>query len=245
MKTLIHPLVLTLLLISTFSFGQEKDQQQYNDEEREYRDGKPYRNRRHGRDDGHYIKTIFNNNGPRSSGGYVSMSNKLTAINGDYANMVELYGGWYIGHRFLIGIGGAATTNNLRVASQFSVNPKQNIPMSYEYAQAGLMTEYVIASDRAIHVAFQLFAGAGFTTQYERYGWEHDAYWDNYSNYDHDNNFFAVAEPGIKVEVNIFRWLRFSPGISYRLAYGSNGIGLPDSKIEGTSVNMALKIGKF
>jgi hypothetical protein len=238
MKTIYHLLVFAFLLITAASYAQDDNQNYDDDEQSEKRRG------RHGRhDDSYRIKTIFNNNGPRSSGGYIAFSNKITGINGDYANLVEMYGGWYIGHRFLLGVGGAASTNNITVPTRYSVHPI--VPMSYEYAQAGLMTEYVIASDRAIHVAFQLFAGAGFTCQYERYGWENDAYWDNYEDYDHDENFFAVAEPGVKVEVNVLRWLRFSPGISYRLAYGSDGIGLSDSAIEGTSVNLTLKIGKF
>jgi hypothetical protein len=238
MKRLFIPTALMLMLLSTLSFGQQTDEQPQGDEEQ-----KRYRHYKHERGEGYHIKTIFSNNGPRSSGGYIAFSNKLTAINGDYANLVEMYGGWYIGHRFLIGVGGAATTNYIPVPMEYSVNP--NGRMTYEYAQAGLMTEYVIASDRAIHVAFQLFAGAGFTMQYDWHAWAHDSYWNTYEDYDHNENFFAVAEPGVKVEVNVFRWLRFSPGISYRLAYGSDGIGLPDSAIEGTSVNLTLKIGKF
>ena len=190
----------------------------------------------------HHINTIFSNNGHRASGGYAAISNKFTSINGDFANMVEIYGGWYIGHRFLLGVGGAATTNYLPVPEQYSTNPGRR--MSYEYGQCGLMTEYVIASDRAIHLAFQMFAGSGFTLQYQRYDWQND-YWDNVDDYNHDPNWFFVAEPGVKVEVNVLRWLRFSPGISYRIGHGSEAKGLSDEDINGTSINMTLKFGRF
>jgi hypothetical protein len=128
-------------------------------------------------DDEYQINTIFRNHGPRASGGYGAISNKFTTINGDFANMVEVYGGWYINHRFLLGIGAAATTNNIPVLLEHSMD--KSVKMSYEYAQCGLMTEYVIASDRAIHIAAQLFTGAGFTLQYERYNWQDDEYWDD------------------------------------------------------------------
>lgn len=126
---------------------------------------------------------------------------------------------------------------------EFSTNPAVN--MSCEYGQCGLMTEYVIGSNRAIHFAIQMFAGAGFTVQYQRYNWQNDDYWNDVENYNHDENFFMVAESGIKVEVNILRWLRFSPGVSYRMAYGSDAQGLKDSDINSASVNMTLKIGRF
>jgi len=188
----------------------------------------------------HHINTIFRNNGPRSSGGYGALGNKFTTINGEFANLAELYGGWYINHHFMIGLGAAAVTNNIPVALQYSALPKR---MSYEYGQCGLMTEYVIGSDKAVHLAFQLFGGAGFTVQYERYG--DDYSWDNHRRGPYDENWFFVAEPGVKLEVNIFRWMRFCPGISYRAAFDSKSIDLSDSDISGTSINLSLKFGKF
>jgi hypothetical protein len=191
----------------------------------------------------HYIRTIFNNHGPRASGGYGSLSNKFTTINGHYANVVELYGGWYINHRWLLGIEGAASTNEIQVPLEHSTRPGYR--MSYEYGQCGVITEYVMGSDKAIHIAFQLFAGAGFTLQYERPDWKNEDYWDNVGDYNHDENWFVVAEPGVKVEVNVFRWLRVCPGVSYRKAYGSSGKGLSDHDVSSGSVNLGLKIGRF
>jgi hypothetical protein len=239
------------LFISSMAFGQDEtshdNSEETQSEETEYRRVEPRSNWHHRRErkytDGHQIKTIFRNNG--STGGYAAFSNKFTTINGDYANMVEFYGGWYLNHRILLGIGGAATTNYIPVAPMHSVNP--NVRMSYEFVQAGLMTECVIASDQAVHVAFQLFAGGGATMQYERPEWYDDNWddWDDINYYDHDEDFFYVLEPGVKVEVNVFRWLRFCPGVSYRIAYESKSRGLSDDALSGTSVNMTLKIGKF
>lgn len=45
--------------------------------------------------------------------------------------------------------------------------------LTWQYGQFGLMTEYVVGSDKAAHLVFQLFAGAGFTMQYDRYNWRH------------------------------------------------------------------------
>jgi hypothetical protein len=215
MKTsLRYGLVVLLLLVSISSFSQEQ----------------------------HEIKTVFGKSGLKASGGYGAISNKFTTINGEFTDLVEIYGGWYINHRVLVGVGVAVITNNLPVPLEYRAVP--GVRTSYEYGQCGLMTEYVLASDKAVHLAFQLFAGGGFTLQTERHRYDnHD--WDSEDDYTHDENWFFVAEPGVQVEVNVFRWMRFCPGISYRAAFGSKSAGLTDSDISGMSANVTFKFGKF
>lgn len=183
------------------------------------------------------IKTIFKGN-LNSSGGYAALTNKFTNIRGEYANLAGLYGGWYVNHRVMIGIGAAASTNNLRVPQQFNADPNQN--RTYQYGQFGLVTEYVLNSDKPIHLAFHMFGGAGFTLQYQRDDWNH--YGDNNTS---DENWFVVAEPGVQLEINLFRWMRLSPGISYRATFGSDGRGMNDSDLRGLSYNATIKFGKF
>jgi hypothetical protein len=188
--------------------------------------------------DNYHIQSLFKSKG---SGGYGAITNKFTSIGGSYANMVGVYGGWYVNHSFLLGIGAAGLTNDIKVPLEDRVAPFQDL--SYMYGQVGMVTEYVIASNKAVHVAFNLFSGAGFTMQYERYNWNHDHEfdWDG----GHDEDWFFVAEPGVQVEVNLFKWMRFSPGVSYRAAFGSNGRGLGDSALSDISYNATFKFGKF
>lgn len=184
------------------------------------------------------IKTLIKGPHHRGSGGYGALSNKFTKINGHYANMAEIYGGWYINHRFLLGVSAAAVTNNIPVPAEFSTIP--GVDMSYEYGQVGLMTEYTLWSHKAVHLSFHVMNGAGFTVQYQRHPSDENHYQDEL-----EENCFFVTEPGVKAEINLLRWLRFSPGISYRAAFGSDAAGLSDGDINGTSVNLTLKIGKF
>ncbi|MEZ4945282.1 MAG: hypothetical protein R2804_07120 [Cyclobacteriaceae bacterium] len=192
-------------------------------------------------DRGGEIQTLFNRNPIRSSGGYGAITNKFTSINGEYANMVEMYGGWYVNQRFLLGLSGSATTNNIPVPSEYSALPGEDL--SYEYVQFGLATEYVLGSNRTFHLVFQLMTGAGLTVQYDRYGYRES----NYRSYNlpMDENWFFVAEPGVQLEVNVFKWMRFSPGYSYRSVYGSDVAGLSDDDLSGSSYNLTLKFGKF
>ena len=183
------------------------------------------------------VQTIFKGD-LRSSGGYGAVTNKFTTIRGEYANLVGMYGGWYINHRFMIGVAAAASTNNLLVPQQFSTNPLK--PRTWQYGQFGMVSEYVPNSDKAIHLAFHLFSGAGFTLQYQRQDWDHSSH-DNAT----DENWFVVVEPGVQLEVNLFKWMRLSPGVSYRGVFGSYGRGLTDTDLSAVSYNATMKFGKF
>jgi hypothetical protein len=185
------------------------------------------------------VQTLFK--GKFQSGGYGALTNKFTTIGGKFANISGIYGGWYINHRIMIGAGAAAVTNNVRVPQQFSADPLRD--MSYEYGQVGLVTEYVAGSDKPLHFVFHLFSGAGFTLQYQRYGWHNGN--NDYDGEIHDENWFFVAEPGVQLEINLFKWMRFSPGVSYRAAFGSDAIGLQDKDLSAFSYNATLKFGKF
>jgi hypothetical protein len=192
--------------------------------------------------DGDYqIKTLFAP-GKVDIGGFGAITNKFTYIDGNFANLTGFYGGVYLNHSVLIGASAAALTNDIRVPMEHSSAPLENL--SYMYGQVGGFVEYVVASDKAVHLAFNVFSGAGFTLQYERDAWHDDPHefdWD----YNEDQDWFFVAEPGVTVEFNVFRWMRFSPGISYRAAFNSDGNGLGDRALSNISYNLSMKFGKF
>ena len=186
------------------------------------------------------INTLFSP-GRISTGGFGAITNKFTFIDGQFANLVGGYGGVYLNHSILIGVSAAALTNDIRVPDEHATTPFQNL--SYMYGQVGGMVEYTMASEKAVHLAFNLFTGAGFTLQYDRNAWhdDHEFDWD----YNEDEDWFFVAEPGVTVEFNVFRWMRFSPGVSYRAAFNSDGRGLGDNALSNISYNLSMKFGKF
>lgn len=189
------------------------------------------------------IKTLFKGDSTRSHGGYGAISNKFTRINGNFANMTGLYGGWYINHQFTLGLSGSAVNSNLRVPEQYSTVP--GTKMSYLYAQFGLFTEYVLASNRAVHLTAQLFAGPGFTTQYQRFDFDDEDRFDYDDDEFHDTKWFTVIEPGVNAEFNVFKWMRFTTGVSYRQTFNSNGLGMKDKDLSGLSLDAGFKFGKF
>jgi hypothetical protein len=188
-------------------------------------------------------QTLFKNTGIRRSGGYAALSSQFTTINGDFANMASLYGGWFINRTWMIGFGASATTNYIPVPRDFSEFPASR--MTYQYGQVGVMTEYTLASTKLIHLNFNLLTGTGFTLQYDRRevdDWNFEG-WERHD--DRDPNCHFVMEPGVQIEVNLFKWMRFSPGISYRRTFGAHGNGLSDAQLSNISYNLSLKFGKF
>ena len=189
------------------------------------------------------VQTVFKGNGIRRSGGYAALSNKFTTINGDFANMPEIYGGWFVNSKFLIGASVAATTNY--IPAPYSLNQSLNQKMTYQYGQFGLMTEYVFASNKTVHLVANVTTGAGFTLRYDRKDWDDFDDWDEWDDNDHNANFFFVMEPGVQLEINLLKWMRFAPGVSYRKTFGAKGDGLSNSDLSNVSYNLTLKFGRF
>lgn len=184
------------------------------------------------------VKTLFSS-GP--SGGYGAINNKFTSVYGSYAFMPEVYGGWFVNKKFLLGVGGGVTTNFIPVPIAESIAPAKR--MSYLYGQAGLVNEIVIASNGAIHPVLHWFNGAGFSLQYERPEWD-ELENAGYSEKADDLQWFYITEPGIQIELNLFRWMRVSPGISYRFAFDNKTRSI-NKDVSGPSASIALKFGKF
>jgi len=184
------------------------------------------------------VQTIFK--GGSSVGGFGALTNKFTTIRGEYANISGVYGGVYLNHHFLLGLEASAVTNDIQVPAEFSAIPGRTL--SYQYGQFGMVNEYALGSNKAVHAVFHLFYGAGFTLQYNRHQDEDYFYMDLGP---HDENWFFVVEPGVQLELNLFKWMRFSPGVSYRSTHGSGAKGMSDSDLSDWSYNVTLKFGRF
>ncbi len=189
------------------------------------------------------VQTVFKGHGINRSGGYAAISNKFTTINGDFANMPEIYGGWFVNSKFLIGASLAATTNY--IPAPYSFDQPTDQKMTYQYGQFGLMTEYVFASNKAVHLVANMTTGAGFTLRYDRNDWDDFDDSDEWDDDDHNANCFFVIEPGVQLEINLLKWMRFAPGVSYRKTFGAKGDGLSDSDLSNVSYNLTLKFGRF
>ena len=64
---------------------------------------------------------------------------------------------------------------------------------------------------------------------------------------DVDNSAAFVVEPGVNLEINLVKFLRFSAGISYRYIYGTkfDVVDITDEDLSNLSFNASFKFGFF
>jgi hypothetical protein len=118
----------------------------------------------------------------------------------------------------------------------------------------GLKLEYTPKPDARVHVSFPLMVGMGETGNgFQYYGEGMRNKGGNRGGFDKGNdhdglgnngveNGYAVIQPGIALEANLFRYARVFAGANYRFAFNSAG---SSSALQGFSTNAGLKIGIF
>ncbi len=116
----------------------------------------------------------------------------------------------------------------------------------------GLKLEYTPKPDAPFHVSFPFMIGMGETGNgFNRFGEgmgrgkggrnghnDREYFMDN--GVEHDS--YAVIQPGISLEANLFRYAKVFAGVNYRFAFNSAG---SNSALQGFSTNAGLKIGIF
>jgi hypothetical protein len=170
--------------------------------------------------------------GDIESGGFGGPVLKVTEFGDDVGLLVGGRGGWIINHAFVIGGGGYGLTTNI------------DAPVFDHYLNVGYgggIVEYIVLSDRLIHLSVNTLIGAGGVNYRDR-DWD-DWDWEN-NWYDEADEFF-VAEPGVDLMLNVSKIFRVGVGVSYRYVNGIDIRGLSDSDMSGLSATFTLKFGKF
>lgn len=116
----------------------------------------------------------------------------------------------------------------------------------------GLKLEYTPKPDARIHVSFPLMLGVGQAggrgfgnNMGRRNGGNHGGFDGNDDRFDDEGTerrAYAVIQPGISAEANLFRYAKVFVGANYRFAFNSDGYS---AALQGFSTNAGLKIGVF
>ncbi len=192
------------------------------------------------------IRTIFNNNAVKSNGGYGGLMINYANIADRDAILMGAKGGWIINHSFTLGMGGYG----------FITEPQHDnrLGKDYEFAggYGGLLLEPIVGAKHPIHLSFPILIGAGgiaYTTSYL------DNEYTNYNDTYEDSDAFFVIEPGVEIEFNVVKFMRFALACSYRytsdikLEYTSLDYDRIDKAgkdmLHGWNVGIVFKFGKF
>ncbi|WKN44779.1 outer membrane beta-barrel protein [Tunicatimonas pelagia] len=176
-------------------------------------------------------ETLVNGFQVTSVGGYGGPSFRTSSIGGDFALLFGGYGGVFINKKWMFGGAGYGMVTQLDVPPAAA---NGNRGRHYDMGYGGFLTEYILNSDRMLHLTAQMLIGGG--------GISHDIEGDDLE--DTESNFF-VLEPGVGVELNITDFFRVNGGFTYRLVSGSNTAGITDGDLSSMAFFLNLKFGSF
>ena len=169
--------------------------------------------------------------GELESGGYGAFFTMVGEISGETGVFMGGQGALIINHRIALGGKGYGLINKVKVEGM------QNTKL--EFGCGGGLIEYIIASDKLIHLnVYSMIGGGG--VKYAVIDYQNPSSPINYT----EDAFFAF-EPGLDLILNVNPKFRIGIGVSYRLVSGVNYESLTNSDLSGISGRVILKFGKF
>ncbi len=214
-------LLLSLVLVATLSFAQETET--------------IYSNKPADRPMNTLIKS------DKGFGGHLSLNVKGTEV---YDETVVLAGGelvFTLNHALNIGVAGYGMPSRVEYKDpnkDYFWTP--NVEMGY----GGLFVEPVFFDQQVVHFTVPVLIGAGWA------GLSDSRYYSS-SNHDQykvlDETAFFVFEPGLNMEVNLARNVKFTLGGSYRMISGTDfrDAQITDSDLSGFSISGGVRVGWF
>lgn len=183
---------------------------------------------------------------------------KFTEVDGKFANLAGVYGGWLIDRKLLLGGGG-----------YFLTNRSDDFKMTY----GGFVAEYFFSSDQLVNFSVKGLIGGGtatvsgfrgrfddlddlpiklpfdFPNRFRGRGFDFPSIpgfpgFPNFPDFpfpifDDINESFFVAEPEVNLNLNITEMIRIGFGGGYRFIGGAGHI---NDRLDGFTANAALKI---
>ncbi|MBI9053463.1 MAG: hypothetical protein JEY96_06565 [Bacteroidales bacterium] len=184
------------------------------------------------------INTIFTKENLKFTGGYIAPEIKVGNVNEDMSLFVGGKMGFTFNNSFSIGIAGYGLTTNSNFDIDYAGNP--NTPARIGMGYGGLSLEYTLFSNKLVHFTVPVVVGAASIYVYEDDG---DFFYNDYE--DIENSAAFVVEPGVNLELNVFKFMRLDIGASYRLISGTDLYYLQDEDLSDLSFNATFKFGFF
>lgn len=134
--------------------------------------------------------------GKIESGFVFAIDEKLSSIDGDFANFVGFHTGWLVNHKFLLGLAAYGSTD---------------APHGLDEAYGGLQLEYFFNPNKLFNYSVRGLIGGGGVDSYGHRGHHSIA------------TGFFVFEPEARVTLNLLRPVRIGFGLGYRFTEGGAG----------------------
>lgn len=177
---------------------------------------------------------------------------QYSRLAGQFTPMAGVAGMVHFNKRFALGAAAYTTLNDRFSPTSLSGNRALEMDTWY----GGLRMEFTPKPDAKVHVSFPLLIGMGevdVDSVNHREWRDREDYRDDYLDYNETKYF--VIQPGVNLEVNLIRYVKFTLGASYRIvpAVGNNNSALvraayptpSASQLGGLNLSAGLRIGLF
>ncbi len=181
------------------------------------------------------VQTIFSKG--RSNGAYGAFSIGYSEIDGKDALVTGARGAFILDHSLAIGIGGYGFINDLDYDHVFH---GRRYGYSLAGGYGGFFIEPIIAPRKPVHISFPILFGIGGVSLIEDNG----SWWDD-DFYDLDSDAFLVFEPAVEVEFNLTKFLRTAASVSYRFTSDIELYDTDENVLNGLTMGLVFKLGKF
>lgn len=190
------------------------------------------------------MRTLFSG-GITHNGGWGAPTATYTRIMDQDAMLAGIRGGWIIDHRFTLGIAGQGLVTKVsnpgygRQPLDIGQLPQGDAQFFLGYG--GLLLEPVIAYRSPVHIALPIIIGAGGCGYYySDQIFSDDPYFEVI-----DSQGFFLLEPGVELEMNVIRLVRFGLGLSYRFTSNLDLPGTSATALHGWNAGISVKVGSF
>ena len=182
-------------------------------------------------------KTVFGKGAKVGFFGGAEMG--LTDFGGNEAMEISAQIGWIVDNSFIAGI----QITGLSEDASFTKYENNTKTSNFITAFIGPYFEPILLEDRLIHVGLPFFMGLGGTAyDVEDLTYSEDDYYYGYDSY---GDFFYVFKPGIELELNLARFVRFGVKGTYRYTYGVSIENVNSNVFNGLTFGFTCKFGKF
>lgn len=184
------------------------------------------------------MNTIFSKENLKFTGGYLAPEIKVGNVHEDISLLVGAKMGFTFNDKFSIGLAGYGLTSNSNFVIDYAGNSNTSARIGLGYG--GLSMEYTLFSNKVIHFTVPVIVGVAGVYVYEDDG---DFFYNDYQ--DIENSAAFVVEPGVNIELNVFKFMRLDLGASYRYIAGTDLVYLEDKDVSDLSFNATFKFGFF
>lgn len=190
------------------------------------------------------MNTLFNKGEKVKVGWFIGIDPGYTKFDSKDVWLAGLSVGAIINHNFTIGLTGRSWIKS----EQLYYNNVSDTTGAYlEGGYGGLLLEYTLFPKALVHVTFPVMIGAGgasYVTKEEYYTDDNNNNWDKHHR-KLDSQAFFVIEPGVRAEMNVFKFMRLNAGISYRYAPNFHLMNTSSDLMNSFTGTIGLKFGKF